>query len=276
MPTASAATSRRSSRRRCAVGSRSGPSNAIHGTRATAARPAQTASPPRQEPVRSLSGTVRNDAPDSPIASAVVYSPVTRPIRAGKCRFTNDGTRTFAVAMPASAGTVAIRKSPDWSTIGRTASPVAVIAMDPASTRCSPTLRARAGATAPKPAKQSTGSVVSSPAAVGPMPSERRRSSRTGPMLTATGRRFNERASKATSSSDARGPDVAALLLVDGVSASARTAPSGCRTVGTDPCPGSRRATRAGTSGSRRSRRPRSRPGCTRPPTSPRPSGRTG
>ena len=54
-----------------------------------------------------------------------------------------------------------------------------------------PKVRANHGATYPNPAKQRTGSVVSSPAVVDPMPRPLRISSRTGPTLTAAGRRLN-------------------------------------------------------------------------------------
>src|SRR5690349_14946160 len=155
-------------------------------------------SPYRQLPRASATGTVSRKAPVSPTASAVVYSPVTSPIRSGKCSRTSDGISTFAIAIPATATSERARNAASWSTRARPPSPTTTPSRASIVTRCGPSRRAAAGATAPKIANASTGSQVSSPAEAGPMSSASRSSSRTGPTLTAAGRRLSESSRIAT------------------------------------------------------------------------------
>ncbi len=121
-------------------------------------------------------------------------------MRWGKCRFTRDGRSTFAVAIPASAGTVVTMNRADELTVERSPSISAVNNSAPSITRCIPNRRPNHGASDPKNANDSTGSVVTTPAVVVPMPRPARISSSTGPTLTAVGRRLNASTVKPTSS----------------------------------------------------------------------------
>ncbi len=71
--------------------------------------------------------------------------------------------------------------------------PITTATRETATARCRPERRANVGASAPKPAKASTGREVSRPASVPDRPSPRRTSARTGPTLTAAGRRLKDR-----------------------------------------------------------------------------------
>ena len=165
---------------------------------ATAAVPAQTASPSRHVPRAFEIGTVLIGVLVRPIASAVVYTAVIRPTRFGKCSLTSEGSSTFAIAIPASAGMLAAMNGHGESSVGRTARPRTTRSSAPRMVRCSPTRRANQGAKAPNRAKHSTGSVVSKPAAIADMPRSVRISASTGAMLTAAGRRLNPSSTIAT------------------------------------------------------------------------------
>jgi hypothetical protein len=115
---------------------------------------------------------------------------VRRPIRCGKWRLTRDGSSTFAVAMPARAGTVAQMKTTALGAPALANNARAARVSDPSSTLWMPMVRAAHGASRAKNAKHSTGRVVTTPAVVALIDRPDRSSGRTGPTLTATGRRL--------------------------------------------------------------------------------------
>ena len=111
-----------------------------------------------------------------------------------------DGSSTFAVAIPPSASTESNRNTGTESVSDLKASPATTASRATKEVRCAPRVRAIRGARAPKTANASTGSDVSTPAEVGVMSSADETSWRTGPTLTAAGRRLKARATIPTSS----------------------------------------------------------------------------
>src|SRR4051794_22670362 len=114
-------------------------------------------------------------------------------MRSGKCSLTSEGISTFAVAIPARATADSARNVVPSCANARPPSPSTTATSESAAARCSPTVRASRGASAPNRAKASTGSEVSRPASGPDRSSPRRTSSRTGPTLTAAGRRLKDR-----------------------------------------------------------------------------------
>ncbi len=68
-------------------------------------------SPARHEPKACATGTAEAAATVVPTVSAIVYAPVTSPVRCGKCCLTSIGSRMFATAMPASASALVSTKT---------------------------------------------------------------------------------------------------------------------------------------------------------------------
>lgn len=121
------AAARRAARARSASGT--------HGSTATAASPAQTPSPARQEPKACATGTAEAAATVVPTVRAIVYAPVTSPVRCGKCCLTSIGSRMFATAMPASASALVSTKSSAESVATRSTCPTVRASIATTSTR---------------------------------------------------------------------------------------------------------------------------------------------
>ena len=103
--------------------------------------------------------------------------------------------------MPASARKDSARKTAAESVSARPVRPATSTPRATSVTRWGPKRAARAGETAPTVEKASTGSVVSSPAPAPPRPNAVDTSSRTGPTLTAAGRRFSATSTMALTTS---------------------------------------------------------------------------
>jgi hypothetical protein len=113
---------------------------------------------------------------------------------------TSEGIRTLAIAIPPRASIESSRNTASLCVNARPNSPTTTASRDTSVTRCTPAWRAAAGARAPKAAKASTGSEVSRPTAGVDMPRPSRTSERTGPTLTAAGRRFADSSTRPRSS----------------------------------------------------------------------------
>ena len=134
----------------------------------------------------------------TPVANAVLYAALSRPIRSGKCRLIRLGISTLAAASPARASVVAARKTTAEPVRARMTWPVTIISRPSSIARCSPIAAARPAARTPNPAKHSTGRVVSSPASAPLRASESLITVSCGPMAMAVGRRLKANVSTAT------------------------------------------------------------------------------
>jgi hypothetical protein len=170
---------------------------------ATTAPIVQMPTPRRQSPALSAIGTVSAAGRTVPTDIDVVYAAVPRPTRSGKCALTNAGSSTFPAAIPANARIVAAKNTGVASTTTRTSWPTTTATAATTSTWCSPNRRDRPAATAPTPAKHSTGNVVSSPASAADSCRSVRSSVSTGAMLATAGRRLNANPTSAAISSQA-------------------------------------------------------------------------
>src|SRR4029077_5286868 len=103
--------------------------------------------------------------------------------------------------MPASESSENARNAQTSSARLRRYSPTTTPTSASVVSRWTPTSRASRGARAPQTAKASTGSEVNTPASAGDMPRPSMISSRTGPTLTADGRRLKARATIPTTTS---------------------------------------------------------------------------
>jgi hypothetical protein len=121
--------------------------------------------------------------------SAAVYNPVTGPTRSGVAARTTEGRSAPATAIPMPASAVPPYSATRPGT-ARSPAPAAMSATAPASTAASPKRRAVTAATGANRPMQSTGTVVSAPAATADRSNSAVSASTIGGTDVMTGRRL--------------------------------------------------------------------------------------
>ncbi len=171
--------------------------------RSAAASPAQTPSPARQLPKACATGTAEAAATVVPTVSAIVYAPVTSPVRCGKCCLTSIGRRMFATAIPASASALVARNTTAEPVTARNTCPTVRASIASTSSRAGENRRTSHGVAAPSPANAMVGRVVTNPAIVPERARPTRTSSSSAPRLVTAARRLSATSSIPASTSHA-------------------------------------------------------------------------
>jgi hypothetical protein len=115
--------------------------------------------------------------------------PVMEPVRCGKSRLIRPGSRTFPIAIAEPTSTIPAN-SATAGPLDRTTNPRQISTSTPSTVCPMPNRRARCGAAGASSPKHSTGSAVSTPAAVAESPTLAWTSGSTGAIPTTAGRRL--------------------------------------------------------------------------------------